>query len=279
MRNLIYANMKRIWKTRAFRMGAVFVAALALFQILVLYFDYVMNQGIPYFDNNLFSIAAMGIFPLAAFVPLYIGTEFNDGTIRNKLVAGQGRWAVYLANLVTAVIAGWLLIAIWSVVYLVPGVILLKSANPFSLYILVYVGMLCEMAVFSALFTFISMLLGNRAGSAVACILLTLVILIGGIVISATLEEEEFYSPEYQVSESGEIEYIGELQPNPNYLPEGSRKRAVYEFLLDFTIGGQALQIAGIQTEHINWMMLYDCGWFVVMSGIGVMIFQRKDLK
>ena len=279
MRNLIHANMKRIWKTRAFRVAAVFVAALALFQVLVLYLDYVMNQGSPYFDNNFFSIAAMGIFPLAAFVPLYIGTEFSDGTIRNKLVVGQRRWAIYSANLVTAVIAGWLLTAIWSVVYLIPGVILLKSANPFILYVLVSGGMLCEMAVFSALFTLISMLSGNRAGSAVACILLTLVLFLSGIVISSTLEEGEFYSPEYQVSESGEIEYIVELEPNPNYLPEGSRKRAVYEFLLDFTAGGQALQFAGMQAGHIGRMVLYDLGWFVVMSGTGILLFRRKGLK
>ena len=42
MCNLISANMKRIWKTRAFQVSAVIVAGLALFQILMNYRDYVV---------------------------------------------------------------------------------------------------------------------------------------------------------------------------------------------------------------------------------------------
>ena len=249
MCNLIHANMKRIWKTRVFQISAIIVAGLALFQVLMNYRDYVVCGGTPYFDNALFAIAAVAVFPLAAFVSLYIGTEYSDGTLRNKIVVGQGRMAIYLANLITSMIAGWLFLIFFM------------------------------LAVFSAIFTWISMVLGKKAGSSVVCIILTVLVLVSGVVIQSTLDQDEFYSPEYTVTESGEIEYSGELEPNPNYLPEGSTKRAVYEFLLDFTPGGQVMQLSAIRIDRIGYMMLYDVGWFVVMTGAGILVFRRKSLK
>lgn len=279
MCNLIQANMKRIWKIRVFQISGVIVACLSLFQVLMNYRDYVVYGGTPYFDNALFAIAGVAIFPLAAFTSLYIGTEYSDGTLRNKLVIGHDRSAIYIANLVTTMIAGWLFLLIWSLAYLVPGVILMESGNPLIVYVLVYAGILCMLAVFSAIFTWISMILGKKAGSSVVCILLTVFILVSGVVIQSTLDQEEFYSPEYKVTESGEIEYTGELEPNPNYLLEGSRERAVYEFLLDITPGGQVMQLCAIRLDNISYMMLYDLGWFVVMTGTGILIFRRKSLK
>ena len=40
---------------------------------------------------------------------------------------------------------------------------------------------------------------------------------------------------------TGGVSYSGEMEPNPNYIPEGSPKRAFYNFLMDFMPGGQAL--------------------------------------
>ena len=146
-------------------------------------------------------------------------------------------------------------------------------------FVFIYAGIICELAVFSAIFTWISMVLGKKAGSAIACIMLTLLFLVSGTVIQSTLDQEEYYSPAYHVTESGEIEYDGELEPNPNYLPEGSRERAFYEFLLDFTPGGQIMQLSAIRLDNISHMMFYDIGWFVVMTGAGILMFRRKSLK
>ena len=216
MCNLISENMKRIWKTRAFQIGAIIVAGLALFQILMNYRDYAVYGGTPYYDNALFSIAAVAVFPLAAFVSLYIGTEYSDGTLRNKIVIGHGRVEIYISNLCTMLIVGWLFLLIWSVAYLVPGIVLMESGNPPVIFIFIYAGIICELAVFSAIFTWISMVLGKKAASSIACMLLTLLFLLSGTVIQSTLDQEEYYAPAYRVTESGEIEYDGELEPNPN---------------------------------------------------------------
>ena len=41
----------------------------------------------------------------AVFISLFVGSEYSDGTIRNKLVVGHSRMRIYLANLIVCSIA------------------------------------------------------------------------------------------------------------------------------------------------------------------------------
>ena len=279
MCNLLMTNLKRLVKTRAFQIAAAVVAVIGLFEIFMMYRDSIIEMDTPYFDGGLFSFAALGVFALAAVVPLFVGSEYSDGTIRNKLVVGHLRGAVYLSMLFTSLFAGTLLILVWTAAYLIPGVILMEHANPLWVYLCLYLAMFLELAVFSAIFTLLTMTLGNKAGSAVVCILCALLLVMQGIIVKSMLEEPEFYGPEIIVSDSGEVSYSGEMEPNPNYIPEGSPKRAFYNFLMDFTPGGQALQISAQAIDNLSKMCFYDIGWLVVMTGVGVLIFRRKDLK
>lgn len=279
MCNLLLTNIRRLVKTRAFQIAAALTAVLGLFEIMMIYHDARIEMETPYFDGGLFSFAAIGVFALAAVVSLFAGSEYSDGTIRNKIVVGHRRASVYLSILLTSVISGWLLIVVWSAAYLIPGVILMEHANTLWVYLYLYLAMFLELAVFSAIFIFLTMTLGNKAGSAVVCILCALLLMIQGIVVKSMLEEPEFYAPEIIMSDSGEVSYSGEMEANPNYIPEGSPKRAFYNFLLDFTPGGQALRISGHTAENLNKICFYDIGWLIVMAGAGVLIFRRRDLK
>ena len=279
MCNLLMTNLKRLVKTRAFQIAAAVVAVIGLFEIFMMYRDSIIEMDTPYLDGGLFSFAALGVFALAAVVPLFVGSEYSDGTIRNKVVVGHRRGAVYLSMLVTSVIAETLLILVWTAAYLIPGVILMEHAHPLWVYLCLYLAMFLELAVFSAIFTLLTMTLGNKAGSAVVCILFALLLVMQGIVVKTMLEEPELYGPEIIISDDGEVSYGGEMEPNPNYIPEGSPKRAFYNFLMDFMPGGQALQIAGHTIDNLSKICLYDIGWLVVLTGAGVLIFRRKDLK
>ena len=279
MCNLLLSNMKRLVKNKAFQLAAAVVAVIGLFEIFMTYRASIIEMDTPYFDGGLFSFAALGVFALAAVVPLFVGSEYSDGTIRNKVVVGHHRGSVYLSMLITSVIAGWLLITVWTAAYLIPGVILMEHANLLWVYLCLYLAMFLELAVFSAIFTLLTMTLGSKAGSAVVCILCALLLVMQGIVVKSMLDEPEFYGPEIILSDSGEVSYAGEMEPNPNYIPEGSPKRAVYNSLMDFTPGGQALQISEQATDNLSKMCFYDIGWLVVLTVAGVLIFRRKDLK
>lgn len=279
MINLLVTNCKRLLKSRAFRIATALIATIGLFEIFMIYRNSVIEMETPYFDNALFSFAALGVFSLAAVVPLFVGSEYSDGTIRNKIVVGHPRRTVYLSMLITSIITETLLILVWTAAYLIPGVILMEHANPIWVYLVLYLAMFLELAVFSAIFTLLTMTLGNKASSAVVCILCALFLLMQGIVVDSMLREPEFYGPEIIVSDSGEVSYGGEMVPNPNYIPEGSPKRKFYNFLMDFTPGGQALQISAHTMDNLNKIYLYDIGWLLILTGGGVLIFWRKDLK
>ena len=279
MTNLMISGFKRLLKNRAFQITAVVVAVVGLFEIFMMYRDSIIEMDTPYLDGGLFSFAALGVFALAAVVPLFVGSEYSDGTIRNKVVVGHRRGAVYLSMLFTSVIAETLLILVWTAAYLIPGAIRMEHAHPLWVYLCLYLAMFLELAVFSAIFTLLTMTLGNKAGAAVVCILFALLLVMQGIVVKSMLEEPEFYGQEIIISDDGEVSYGGEMEPNPNYIPEGSPKRAFYNFLMDFTPGGQALQISAYAADNLSKICLYDIGWLVVLTGAGVLIFRQKDLK
>lgn len=279
MTNLIGSGFRRLLKNRAFHITAAVVAAIGLFEILMMYRDSIMEKEAPYFDSGLFAFAALGMFAIAAVVSLFVGSEYSDGTLRNKVVVGHRRGDVYLSMLTTSIIAEVLLILVWTAAYLIPGVILMEHANPLWVYLLLYLAMFLELAVFSAIFTLLTMTMGNKAGSAVVCIFCALLFFMQAVVVESMLEAPEFYSPGVIISDDGTMTLAGETEPNPNYIPEGSPKRAFYSFLMDFMPGGQALQIAEHSMDNISKACLYDIGWLVVLTGAGVLLFRRKDLK
>ena len=281
MRNLTAANVRRLLKTVYFRISAALMAVIGLFEIIMVYRDYRVENGDPYFDGPLASVAPLTAFAIAVIVSLYVGSEYSDGTMRNKVIAGHSRGTVYLSFLVTSIIGGWILAAVWSVAYLVPGAILMKGENPPIMYGILYLVMLLLLCVFSAIFTFVSILFDNKAGAAVVCMVLALLLIFQGIAIRTILDEPEFYapiSPGVMVADYDEIPYAGEPEPNPNYLPEGSFGRKICTFLDDFTPGGQAIQLTD-KIEDASKICAYDLSWIVILSGAGIILFRRKDLK
>lgn len=64
---------------------------------------------------------------------------------------------------------------------------------------------------------------------------------------------------------------------NPNY--STGTKQQVYEFLQDFTSGGQALQLAGLHAEQPAQLALYSGTILLLTTCCGILVFRRKDLK
>ncbi len=46
---------------------------------------------------------------LSVFISLFIGAEYEYGTIRNKIISGYDRSEIYLANIFACIIAGWIM--------------------------------------------------------------------------------------------------------------------------------------------------------------------------
>lgn len=138
-------------------------------------------------DFNLFSYMMFAPILLSVVSAFFIGSEYSDGTMRNKLIAGHHRSHIYLANLIVSIVAGVILSAAYLVPYTCVGVPLLGVGKTDFLKIFLYLGLNMALAVaFSSVFTLIAMLCQNKAYTVAGCILLTCVLLFMGIrIISA----------------------------------------------------------------------------------------------
>ena len=118
MLKLLRANFSRLWKTRAFWAAAA-VSAMAGAGIPIKYFLDNRAEGSTLTPNTAcFACAVLAPILLSVLIPLFLGSDYSDGTLRNKRVAGHTRGRIYLANLITCAAAGAMLCAAYLACYL-----------------------------------------------------------------------------------------------------------------------------------------------------------------
>ena len=209
MRNLLSANLLRLKKSRLF-WGTLILSFGFGVWVAVLQVLEQMRYG-SFEDSPAFSryTSLIGVV-IAVFVSMFFGTEYSDGTIRNKLVTGQSRKSIYLANLVTASVCGLLfsiayLISCFAVAtpFLSSGLFRFLSVQP-MVFTLTLVGLLVLTLAYSALFLLVTMNCTRKTTAAVACILGAFFLLIAGLYMNGRLDEPEYYSG-YELSVDGQV--------------------------------------------------------------------------
>ena len=104
MRKLLNANLTRIFKSKIFYYGIVFIAALAVLMVFFASDEGTFSVGIGA------GMGAMMVLPMIISIisAVMILPEFSSGTIRNKIVVGHNRNAIVISwaicfSLITAV--------------------------------------------------------------------------------------------------------------------------------------------------------------------------------
>lgn len=276
MLKLLRANLSRLWKTGVF-WGAAAVMALTGAAIPLKFFiDNRSGASAWTPDTACFTYAFLLPVLLSVLAALFIGSEYSDGTMRNKCVVGHRRGSIYLAELLVCMAAGVMLCAAYLLPYLCLALALLGPFEAQLKSILLYMGLnLLLVSAFAALYTLIAMLSQSKAHTAAACILMVFILLLAGVHITSALNEPEYYSA-YSYTENG-VTVEAQEEQNPNYLT--GTKRQAYEFLHDFTPGGQVLQLANMKTEHPAQLALYSAVILLASTCCGILVFRRKDLK
>ena len=278
MSRLLSANFSRLWKSRSFWIETVLVGTAVLCLCADHY--YIMGKE-TILDGFILGYAMIAGAPTAVFCGLFLGVDYGDGTIRNKLIAGHSRREIYLSNLITVFAVSVLFSLAWVAVSLSVGIPLFGGLkSDWQVLLILSLESLLVLAAFSAVFTMAGMLLQNKAASATACILLTVVLYYMMTEINIGLKTSEYYYVALSVSEEGEIRETNEWRSNPGYIR--GTKRKVYEFLYDFLPSCQGLQIANMFAEHPAHpvrMPLYSLAVTVSVTAGGIFLFSRKDIK
>ena len=220
---------------------------------------------------------------VGTFTCLFTGTDYSDGTIRNKLVVGHSRGAVYLSNLFFSVISGIFFIA----AFLVPisavcvirfGEVAVPEKGDF---IIIGIALLMT-AAFSSLATLVVMLTQNKAVSVVSFVVAFMALLMFCSWLNSALNQSMYvegvqvvYGADGEIDESNSVEI--ESRPNPNYV--SGVKREIYQFLVDFLPTGQVTSIIGFQLVNLWQPAVYSLIIILVSTIAGVLVFRRQNIK
>ena len=275
MRNLLSVGLFRMVRSKLFY---ILLALTALVMAYVYYNTYRVQLGPDFsqLDLYFFQFINANIVSAAVFCPLFLSSEYGDGALRNKLIVGRTRPQIYLANLTVNCLYGTAACLAAVVTGLCVGVPLLgwfQNAGPGKIMLYVLLA-LATTWVCAALYTFLSMVVASRGVAITLCILLAFGLILLGQYLYLALSQEEVLTALFY-TDTGEMA-VSE-QPNPAYLTGFARQ--VYQFFYELTPGGQAYQILGMSAQSPLRMLGYSGLVFVLVTGLGLAIFQKKDVK
>lgn len=275
MSNLISVGLFRTVRSKLFY---ILLALTALVMAYVYYNTYRVQLGPDFsqLDLYFFQFINANIVSAAVFCPLFLSSEYGDGALRNKLIVGRTRPQIYLANLTVNCLYGTAACLAAVVTGLCVGVPLLgwfQNAGPEKILLYVLLA-LATTWVCAALYTFLSMVVASRGVAITLCILLAFGLILLGQYLYLALSQEEVLTALFY-TDTGEMA-VSE-QPNPAYLTGFARQ--VYQFFYELTPGGQAYQILGMSAQSPLRMLGYSGLVFVLVTGLGLAIFQKKDVK
>lgn len=278
MSRLLYANLARLMKSRIFWLIEAFLAGYSIFVYSMGAIN--MKNGITigasewslyFFNEMLFSHIIM-VF----FIPFFIGVEYSDGAIRNKIMVGHKRKDIYLANFMICCIVGVIQFATYMFTSLIAGLVLIgplaiTGIKDFSWRI----GYgLAIIFVYAAVFTTIAMLDTNKTRVAVVEIAIVLLFIILVSQIWSDLSEPERIN---RMVSTEDGTFVQEDVPNRKYV-EG-KKRAVYEWLDCFLPADQAMYVIDPAASYSMKIPVCLLGEAALIVGTGIYFFRKKDLK
>lgn len=279
MTNLLSADRMRLRKSRLFWATLLLAALLTVppFQSELSKAGLICDPTEGWaVDEALFQSTMVHALILAAFIPLFLGADYSDGTIRNKLIAGHRRGNVYLSALFSSLLAALCLTCV-SV-----GANALQAAathgligmdrRSFALYMLSSVC--CAMA-FCSLYTLVTMLISNRSYAIVGCAAVLIVLFFLSSYLESILIRAEIERDILDIVNGKPV--WSEPYVNPAYV--GGWKRTVCEWIIDFLPTGQGSQLSNLEAERVSRFPLLSALFVLLTSGIGLLGFRNKDLK
>lgn len=280
MKKLLSANFSRLLHSKLYWLGMAFMFGLATFAVVSRYGE--IRDGIATSTTGDGFVFLGGVYVgivIAVFISMFIGTEYNDGTIRNKLTVGHSRLTVYVANLIVTVVASLAMHLVYIGVIFGGSMLFLDPFTvPARLYAVLLLCGVVTVVAMASLFQLIAMLISSKATGAIVSMILALVLLFGAMTLISRLDSPEFFDGFTYSVELDEMVYVENIV-NVTYVD--GLKRDVYQFLLDFFPSGQMIQFGNFETvpnDVIKYPM-YSLMLTLITTAAGVFVFRRKDLK
>ncbi|MBP3635650.1 MAG: ABC transporter permease subunit [Bacilli bacterium] len=274
MIKLLNAGFTRLRKNKLFWLLTIFSIGLALFMIYTQYSDMKKyGEVIEVYQLMLNYSTIIGIV-IAIFTSLFLGVEYSDGAIRNKISIGHKRTNIYLSNLIITIITSLFSYILFMIVIAIVGIPLFGTITiPISTLLKLIWCIFVTIIAYCSIFTFIAMMISNKTITAIVSIILVFGLMMCALTSLNILSAQEYIQAGAFVD--GEMQF--KKEKNPRYPSEEERK--VHQTLLDINPAGQVFQLAGRSAPNLKVLPLYSLGIIVVFTGAGLVLFKKKELK
>lgn len=273
MLKLMRADFARLFKSRAYWVCVILSSAVCILNIVSGYIA--SKESVQSIATFLVGDSSNNMLFTAIFVSLFIGTDHACGTIRNKLIVGHSRTAVYLSNLVVTCAAALAMRVIsWScqlIFGFAAGGKIGMNAGELGLDMLITVLMLFASCT---IFTLIGMMISSKSTNTVISIVSVIALIIGCALIKQFLDQPEM-THDTIITDHG-IE-VSDMYPNPMYV--SGTARDILTAVNDILPGGQAIQLEMRSLHEPKRMPLWSLGVTAVVTAAGLILFRKKDLK
>ncbi len=274
MNKLLHAGFERLRKSKLFWLLTIFSIGLALFMIYTKYSDMKTYGEVIEVEQIMLNYATIAGIVIAIFTSLFLGVEYSDGAMRNKISIGHKRSDIYLSNLlitsVTSLFSYILLIVIVAVV----GIPLFGGITISISKLLMLLGCIFVTVIaYSSIFTFIAMMISNKTITAIVSIMLAFAMMMAALTCLNILATQEFIQEGALVEGKMKFEEV----PNPKYPSE--EKKKICQTILDIIPAGQMFQLAGRRAPNLSVLPLYSLGEVIIFAGAGILLFEKKELK
>lgn len=284
MRRLLCANFRRLWRSVWFWLCLLANVCWTMFAFGAECYNLtVFGQGLGTgaADSIVFDSIQLQSFIAAVFVSMFIGTEYSNKTIRNKIIVGHSKVNVYLSNYIVCVVGALVFYLVHFAIFILGG---LPVLGPLEFPQETLIGFLCGMfgvAARVAVYVFIAMLIMSKSASIVVSLCVIYFALISVSWVENSLMQPSQMPINIHDPETGAV--IGtEMMDNPEYI-ESDVLRKIYEFYLEFTPMGQESTYMSIDylglPEDVGYFPMYSMLFGSIFTGSGVLIFRRMDLK
>lgn len=276
MTRLLSAGFARLRKNRIFWLLTIFSIGLALFMIYTQYSDMKKYGSIIEVEQLMLNYGMIIGIVTAIFASLFLGAEYSDGTIRNKIIVGHKRIHIYLANFcITAATSLFSYILFLIVVSLIGIPLFGRITMSVSALCALLGCMFVTVIAYSGSFTFLAMIISNKAVTGIVSIMLVFGCMMAALTCFSIIEAQPNILVAQVNEETGDIEMAEE--PNPKYPSETKRK--ISQTLLDINTAGQTYQLAGRAAPNLKVLPVYSLGLLIIVTAAGIALFHKKDLK
>ena len=217
MMRLLDAEFTRLKKSKIFRFVCLISIGVAIFMLYVSYKDMKQYNEVIDVAQLMLNYSTMIGIVIAIFTSLFLGVEYAEGAIRNKISMGHRRTDIYFSNLILTISVSLFAYLLFLLMIIVGGFTLFGGITaPIPVLMKVIGCIFLAIIAYSSLFTFIAMMVTNKTLMAILSIMVVFLLTIGSLSCLNILGTPEFIQTTTIVNqETGESKI--EEMPNPKY--------------------------------------------------------------